>query len=252
MRAWQRGEKLRLLTRQSERLDALFSSKLESKERELRHFLVNNILNLLYTGTFCEGSSLWGVWYITLLYNAIVIAGRKHAIHASRCLYCGTTIVSSPRFQQFLDSLNTKLVFVIKLWWIFTLLQFRMRDCHKNTHLNADNILVYNQVNASVYAYGPRLVYRREGLLPTPYPNPLHVGNKLAAYTRGLSLSSQSSKSTMDNELSTKEISSYANVLVDSSVNLILTRLLRVQRNFNNLVAANQSKLQSFTFTQNR
>uniref|UniRef100_A0AA85IQP8 Uncharacterized protein n=1 Tax=Trichobilharzia regenti TaxID=157069 RepID=A0AA85IQP8_TRIRE len=183
-------EKLRLLTRQSERLDALFSSKLESKERELRHFL----LPCVPRSSTCDTD-----------------ANKQNTITNS-------TISSTVRPVPTLVTGLTKPL----------------------DSLLGPTVTVTRAINP-----------KGEGLLPTPYPNPLHVGNKLAAYTRGLSLSSQSSKSTMDNELSTKEISSYANVLVDSSVNLILTRLLRVQRNFNNLVAANQSKLQSFTFTQN-
>ncbi|CAH8861714.1 unnamed protein product [Trichobilharzia szidati] len=186
-------EKLRLLTRQSERLDALFSLKLESKERELRHFL----LPCVPRSSTCDTDA------------------NKQNITTN------STISSTVRPVPTLVTGLTKPL----------------------DSLLGPTVTVTRAVNP-----------KGGGLLPTPFPNPLHVGNKLAAYTRGLPLSShhpQSSKSTMDNELSTKEIPSYTNVLVDSSVNLILTRLLRVQRNFNNLVATNQSKLQSFTFTQN-
>lgn len=91
-------------------------------------------------------------------------------------------------------------------------------------------------------------------LLPTPYPNPSQASGKSVTHTRGVlpsGIHSQSTKASVDNGSYIKDVPNYADVLIDSSVNLILSRLRRTQCNFDKLVAANQSELQSFTFTQN-
>lgn len=92
-------------------------------------------------------------------------------------------------------------------------------------------------------------------LLPTPYPNPSQASGKSVTHNRGMlpsGIHSQSTKASVDNGPYIKDVPNYADVLIDSSVNLILSRLRRTQCNFDKLVAANQSELQSFTFTQNR
>ena len=90
-------------------------------------------------------------------------------------------------------------------------------------------------------------------LLPTPTQLPLK-----SVTSRGQTQSSrstiQSSKPFPDTATTedTKDYGCYDEVLLDQSVNLVLSRLRRTQHHFDKLVTTNQADLQSFTFTQNR
>ncbi|CAH8602425.1 unnamed protein product [Heterobilharzia americana] len=186
-------ERLRHVLRESERMDTLFPLKLESKERELRHFLLPSVPR----SSACD-----------------VDANKNQ--NNTNC-----TISSTVRPVPTLVSGLTKPV---------------------------DSLL--GPAGSTTRTANPK----GPGLLPTPYPNPSQAGNKAAVHNRSLPSTRfpQSSKCAVDsNELLSKDVPSYTDVLVDSSVNLVLSRLRRIQRSFDNLVASNQSELQSFTFTQN-
>ncbi|CAH8620759.1 unnamed protein product [Schistosoma rodhaini] len=188
-------EKLRSILRLSERLDALLPLKLESKERELRHFLLPSVPRS----------------------NACDIDTNKNHTTSGGC-----TISSNVRpVPSLVSSGLTK---------------------------SADSLL--GPANAVA-----RITSSKGGaLLPTPYPNPSQASGKSVTHTRGLlpsGIHSQSTKSSVDNGPCIKDVPNYADVLIDSSVNLVLSRLRQTQCNFDKLVAANQSELQSFTFTQN-
>ncbi|CAH8605214.1 hypothetical protein MS3_00009173 [Schistosoma haematobium] len=187
-------EKLRSILRLSERLDALLPLKLESKERELRHFLLPSVPRS----------------------NACDVDANKSQTTSGGC-----TISSNVRPVPSLVSGLTKSV---------------------------DSLL--GPANAVARATSSK----GGALLPTPYPNPSQASGKSVTHNRGMlpsGIHSQSTKASVDNGPYIKDVPNYADVLIDSSVNLILSRLRRTQCNFDKLVAANQSELQSFTFTQN-
>ncbi|KAH8858088.1 Pre-mRNA-splicing regulator female-lethal(2)D [Schistosoma japonicum] len=187
-------EKLRLVLRQSERLDTLLPLKLECKERELRHFLLPSVPRS----------------------NTCDVDTNKHQT-TSNC-----AISSNVRPVPTLVSGLTKPV---------------------------DSLL------GPAGAVARTANSKGGALLPTPCSNTSQAGGKSVSHTRGLLSSTIHSQSTIkpsiDNASCIKDFPDYTDVLVDSSVNLVLSRLRRTQCNFDKLVAANQSELQSFTFTQN-